>query len=180
MAGMERECPDGRHDGKSPGRPQLPNTEQEKVIEGGLGGTLQDSGFERGSWNTGVVAGGILDGFGVPYSDRPAHRPGFSIRKPPIRPVQQRHARRAEGVDRKWRVTAARWWVEDRAVVAVDAATLRDSPASRRRIRRRGGREAWPINHPRQPTQMIGASGDGFLHLQFRGGLPVEDGVGTA
>ena len=102
LSRMGREGLDGRHDGKSPGRPRLLNPEQEKAIEGDLDGTPRESGFERGSWNARMVARRILDRFGVPYSDRSAirlaHRLGFSIRKPPIRPVQQRHAGGADGV----------------------------------------------------------------------------------
>ena len=84
LSRMEREGPDGRHDGKSPGRPQLLNPEQERTIKGDLDGMPRDSGFERGSWNARMVAGRILERFGVPYSVRSAirlaHRLGFSVR----------------------------------------------------------------------------------------------------
>ena len=46
---MGRKGPDGRHNGKSPGRPLLSNPEQEKAIKGDLDGAPRDSGFERGS-----------------------------------------------------------------------------------------------------------------------------------
>ena len=49
LSGMEREGPDDGHDGKGPGRPRLPNPEQEKAIKGHLDGTPRGSGFERGS-----------------------------------------------------------------------------------------------------------------------------------
>ena len=55
--------------------------------------------------------------------------------------------------------------------MAVDAATLRDSPVSRRGIRRRGGRETVPTNHSKQSIHMIGALGDGTLDLQFHDDL---------
>ena len=102
LSRMEREGLDGRHDGKSPGRPRLLNPDQEKAIEGDLDGTPRESSFERGSWNARMVARRILDRFGVPYSGRSAiglaHQLGFLVRKPPIRPVQQRHARGAGGI----------------------------------------------------------------------------------
>ena len=172
---MERKGPRGRHDGKSPGRPRLLNPEQEKVIEGDLDRTPRDSGFERGSWNARMVAKRILERFGVPYSRRSAirlaHRLGFSVRKP--RPIPWNGATPEEqrAFIKKGRATAARWRAEGRIVVAVDAATLRDSPVSRRGIRRRGGREAVLVNHSKQSIHMIGALGDGTLDLQFHDGL---------
>ena len=105
LSRMEHEGLDGRHDGKNPGRPRLLNPDQEKAIEGDLDGTPRESGFERGSWNARMVARRILDRFSVPYSGRSAirlaHRLGFSVRKPPIRPVQQRHARGAGGANQE-------------------------------------------------------------------------------
>ena len=175
LSRMEREGPDGRHDGKSPGRPRLLNPEQEKVVEGDLDGTPRDSGFERGSWNARMVARRISDRFGVPYSSRSAirlaHRLGFSFRKP--RPVPWNGATPEEPTEfiNKGRSTAARWRAEGRTVVAVDAATLRDSPVSRRGSRRRGGRETVPVNHSKQSIHMIGALGDGTLDLQFHDDL---------
>lgn len=155
LSRMEREGPDGRHDGKSPGRPRLLNPEQERTIEGDLDGTPRDSGFERGSWNARMIARRISDRFGVPYSSRSAirlaHRLGFSFRKP--RPVPWNGATPEEQREfvRKGRATAARWRAEGWTVVAVDAATLRDSPVSRRGIRRRGGRETVPTT-PSSPS----------------------------
>ena len=67
---------------------------------------------------------------------------------------------------------------EGRTVVAVDAATLRDSPVSRRGIRRRRGRETVPVNHSKQSIHMIGALGDGTLDLQFHDGLSAGSCVG--
>ena len=97
-----------------------------------------------------MVARRILERFGVPYSSRSAirlaHRLGFSVRKPPIRPVERRHAGGAEGVHREGK--SGRDKMEGRTVVAVDAATLRDLSASSKGIRRRGGRETVPVNHP--------------------------------
>ena len=61
--------------------------------------------------------------------------------------------------------------------MAVDAATLRDSPVSRRGIRRRGGREIVPINHSKQSVHMIGALGDGTLYLQLHDDLSASSYV---
>ena len=44
LSRMERKVPDGRHDGKSPGRPLLSNPEQEKAIKGDLDGTPRERG----------------------------------------------------------------------------------------------------------------------------------------
>ena len=174
LSRMEREGPDGRHDGKSPGRPRLLNPEQERTIKGDLDGTPRDGGFERSSWNAGMVAGRILERFGVPYSVRSAirlaHRLGFSVRKPRPAPYNGATPEEQEFI-KKGRATAARWRVEGWTVVAVDAATLRDSPTSRSGIRRRGGRETVPVNHSKQYIHMIGALGDGTLDLQFHDDL---------
>ena len=65
---------DGKHDGKSPGRPRLLNPVQEKVSEGDLGGTPREGGFGRSSRNVGTVTRRILDRFCVPCSWRSAVR----------------------------------------------------------------------------------------------------------
>ena len=74
LSRMECEGLEGWHDGRSPGRPQLLNPEQEKVIEGDLDGTPCECGFERGSWNAWMIARRILDRFGIAYSSRSAIR----------------------------------------------------------------------------------------------------------
>ncbi|MYB30762.1 MAG: helix-turn-helix domain-containing protein [Cenarchaeum sp. SB0663_bin_5] len=142
------ECEDleCRHDAKSPGRPRLLNTEQERTIKEGIDGTPRDSGFERGSWNARILARYILKRFDVQYSSRAAirlaHRLGFSVRK--LRPVPYNSATQEEQrkLIKKGRAAAVRWREEGRVVVAVGAATLRDSPVSRRGIRRREGRQS--------------------------------------
>ena len=182
LSRMEREGLDGRHDGKSPGRPRLLNPEQERTIEGDLDGTPRDSGFERGSWNARMAARRILERFGVPYSSRSAirlaHRLGFSVRKPRPAPYNSATPEEQREFIKKGRATAARRGAEGRTVVAVDAATLRDSPVSRRGIRRRGGRETVPTNHSKQSIHMIGALGDGTLDLQFHDDLSAGSCVG--
>lgn len=71
---MEREGPDGKHAGKRPGRPRLLNSEQEKVVEGDLGGTPREGYFGRSSRNAGTVTRRILDRFCAPCSWRSAVR----------------------------------------------------------------------------------------------------------
>ncbi len=151
---MEREGTEGRHDTKSPGRSRLLSPEQERTIEGDLDGTPRECGFERGSWNARILAIHILERFGVQYSSRSAirlaHQLGFSVRN--LRPIPYNSATPEEQREfiKKGRATAARWRAEGRMVLAVDAATLRDSPVFRRGIRRRGGRETVPVNHSKQ------------------------------
>ena len=124
-----------------------------------------------------MVVRRILERFGVPYSVRSAirltHRLGFSVRKPPIRPVERRHAGGA-GVHQEGTGGRHQAGAEGRTVVAADAATLRDSPVSRRGIRRRGGMETVPANHSKQSIHMIGALKDGTLDLQFHDDLSAE------
>lgn len=168
---MEREGPECRHDAKSPGRPRLPNPEQKKVIEKDLDGMPRESGFERGSWNARMLAKRILDRFGISYSPRSAirlaHRLGFPVRKPRYVPYNSATPEEQTEFIKTGRVTAARWRAEGRTVVAVDASTLRNSPVSRRGIRRRGKRDTVSVNHSKKSLHMIGALGDGTLDLQF-------------
>ncbi len=88
-----------------------------------------------------MLARHILERFGVQYSSRSAirlaHRLGFSVRK--LRPAPYNSATPEEqrAFIKKGRAAASKLRVEGRVVVAVDAATLRDSPVSRRGIRRR-------------------------------------------
>ncbi len=178
---MECEGLECRYDDKSPGRPRLLIPEQERTIEGDLDGTPRECGFERGSWNARILARHILERFGVQYSGRSAirlaHQLGFSVRK--LRPVPYNSATQEEQMEflKKGRAAAAKWREESRVVVAVDAATLRDSPVSRRGIRRRGGRETVPVNHSKRSIHMIGALGDGTLDLQFHDNLTAASHV---
>ncbi len=115
----------------------------------------RNSGFERGSSNGRMVARRILERFGVSYSGRSvirlAHRLGFSIRKSRPIPYNSATSEEQEFIE-KGRATAARWRAEGRTVVAVDAATLRDSPVSRRGIRRRGGGRRFQSITPSSPA----------------------------
>ena len=135
---VESRGPEARHDRKSPGRPPKPDPDQERAIKGDLDKPPGRSGFGRGSWNSGMVAGRMLERFGIACSRRTAlrvaNRLGFSVRKP--RPVPYNGAtpeEQAEFVE-EIREIIARWRKEGRAVLAVDAAIPRDSPVSRRGI----------------------------------------------
>ena len=170
LSGRECEGLERRHDAKSPVRPQLLDPEQENAMEGDLDGTSRECGFGRGSWNARMLARRTLGRFGVPYSNRSAirlaHRLGFSVRKPRPIPYNGSTPEWQRGFIKKGRAAAARWRAGDRTVVAVDASTLRDSPLSRRGIRRRE-KGAVPVNYSKQPIHMIGALGDGALELQI-------------
>ena len=57
----------------------------------------------------------------------------------------------------------------------MDAAAFVDSPASRRGIRRRGGRDTVKINYSKQSIKIIGALGKDTLDLQFHENLATEN-----
>ncbi|MCE2509149.1 MAG: hypothetical protein J4G04_07650, partial [Nitrosopumilaceae archaeon] len=130
-----------------------------------------ESGFVRGSWNSTMVARRILERFGIICGRRTAlgaaHRLGFSVRKPWPIPYNSATPEEQVGFIERTRGTIARWKGEGRTVPAIDAATLRDSPVSRRGLRRRGGRDTVRTNHSKKAMRLVGAPGDGTLDLQF-------------
>ena len=63
------------------------------------------------------------------------------------------------------------------AILAVDAATLRGSPTSRRGLRRRGGKGVVRANHSKKAIHLIGAPGNGTPDLQFHENLKGESYV---
>ena len=67
---MAREGVDAREDGKSPGRPRNMTLEQERAVEEDLDKPPGESGFDRGSWNSKLLAGHVRDKFGVACSPR--------------------------------------------------------------------------------------------------------------
>ena len=172
---MECEGPEARHDNKSPGRPRKLDPEQEGAIEEDLDKPPGESGFARGSWNSKMVARRILERFGTICSRRTAlrvaHRLGFSVRKPWSIPYNSATPEEQAEFIEKTKATIARWKAEGRVVLAVDAATLRDSSTSRRGLRRRGGKAIVRTNHSKKSIHLIGALGDGTLDLQFHGDL---------
>ena len=121
--------------------------------------------------------------FGVACSRRTALRVagrlGFSTCKPWSVPYNSATPEeQAEFI--KNRDTIARWREEGRAVLAVDATTLRDSPVSRRGLRRRGKKNVVRTNHSKKAIHLIGALGDGTLDLQFHESLKGESYVALA
>ena len=176
---MECEGPEARHYTKSPGRPRNLDPEQERTIEEDLDKPPDESGFVRGSWNSRMVARCILNRFGITCSRRTAlrvaHRLGFSVRKPRSIPYNSATPEEQAEFVEKTRATIARWKAEGRTVVAIDAATLRDSPTSRRG--RRGGKDTVRTNHSKKAIHLIGALGDGTLDLQFHGDLKADSYV---
>ncbi len=172
---MECEGLEARHDNKSPGRPRKLDPEQEGAIEEELDKPPDESGFARGSWNSKTVARRILERFGTACSRRTAlrvaHHLGFSVRKPWAIPWNgATPGEQAEFIE-KARATIARWKAEGRTVLAVDAATVWDSPTAGRGLRRRGGKATVRTNHSKKSIHLIGALGDGTLDLQFHGDL---------
>ena len=162
LSQLEREGPDGRHDGKSPSRPRLLTPEQERLIQEDLDGPPSDSGFAHGSWNARMLAGRIGDRSGIiPCSRRTAlriaGRLGFSTCKRWSVPSNSATPEEQAAFIEKMKGTIAGWKEEGRTLLAVDAVTLRDSPTlldsptSGRGLRRRGGKE----HRPRQPLQKV-------------------------
>ena len=173
LGGME--C---RYDKKSPGRPPRLNQEQQNAIDADIDRSPQESGFDRGNWTARLVARRILNRFNVRYTNdgapKQAHRLGFSVRKP--RPIPYNSATPEEQREfiENAKVTIARWGEEGRHVVVIDAATIQDSPSSKRGLRRRGGRDAAGVNHSRKSTNLLGALENGTLHVEYHDNLKAD------
>ena len=178
---MECEGLEARHDNKSPGRPRKLNPEQERAVEEDLDKPPNESGFVRGSWNSKMVSRRILERFSIICSRRTAlrvaHRLGFSVRKPWSIPYNSATPEEQAEFIEKTKGTIARWKAEGRAVLAIDAATLRDSPTSGKGLRRQGKKAIVCTNHSKKAIHLIGALGDGTLDLQFHGDLKADSYV---
>ena len=59
-------------------------------------------------------------------------------------------------------------------MVVIDAATIRDSSSSKRGLRRRGGRDAVGVNYSRKSTNILGALGNGALHIEYHDNLKAD------
>ena len=178
---LEREGTESRHDRKSPGRPRKLNAEQERSIEEDLDKPPGESNFTRGSWNAKMVATRIRDRFGISCSQRTAlrvaHRVGFSVRKPRSVPYNCVSSEAQDVFIKKMDGIRARWKEENRAPMAGDAASLQDSPTSRRGLRRKGGKDTVSTNYSKKSIHLIGVLGDGTLDLQFHENLKAENYV---
>ena len=105
---------------------------------------------------------------------RTAHKLGFSVRK--SRPIPYNGATPKEQavLIKKARNTAIRWKKEGRMVPAIDAATIRDSPASRRGLRRQRQKGY----HSSQPSQKVSSyyRGAGGWHIRHTVPWELEGG----
>ena len=59
-------------------------------------------------------------------------------------------------------------------MVVIDAATIQDSPSSKRGLRRRGGRDTVGVNYSRKSTNILGALGNGALHIEYHDNLKAD------
>ena len=178
---MAREGVDAREDRKSPGRPRNITPEQERAVEKDLDKPPGESGFDRGSWKSKLLARHVRDTFDVACSPRTAlrvaDRLGFSFRKARTIPYNSATAEEREKFIEGMTDTVARWKAEERVVLSVDATTLRDSPTSGRGLRRRGGRDVVRTNYSKRANHLIGALGNGTLDVQFRENLTADSYV---
>ena len=166
---MDHEGVEHRHDRKRPGRPRTLNLEQEKAIKEDLDKPPSECGFKRSIWNSKMVVKRIFERFNILYSKssalRLAYKLGFSNRKP--RPVPYNSATPEEQKEfiKNVRTTITRWYTEGRHVAAIDACTLRDSPASRRGLRHRGGHDTVSVNYSKKSTHVFGALVENTLKI---------------
>ena len=176
---MENKGVEHRHDLKRPGRPPTLSPEQEKVIEDDLDKPPSESGFKRGSWNNKMLVKRVFDRFNIVISHssaiRLSSRLGFSTRKPRPIPYNSATPEEQEEFIKNTKTTIARWHAESRHVAAIDACSLRDSPASRRGLRRRGGHDTVSVNYSKKTTHVFGALGDDTLDIHYPDGLKTKD-----
>ena len=167
-----------RYDNKSPGRPPRLTDEEQKAIGEDLDKSPTECGFGRGNWNSKMVVQRIWVRFGKVCSRRSAsglaRKLGFSYRKPRPIPYNSATPEEQEAFIEKAKETIAKWASEERIILALDAASLRDSPTSRRGLRRRGGRDTVPTNYSRKSLHVIGALGNGTLDIQFHENLSAD------
>ena len=175
---LKREGLGRRHDKKSPGRRRSLTPKQGGAIKEDLGKPPSESGFERGSWNSKMLAKLIRDKFGIVCSRRTALRVagrlGFSTRKPRPAPCNSATAEEQAQFVREREGAIARWKAEGRAIPSIHGTTLRDSPVSRRGLRPRGGRDTVCTNYSRKSINLIGAPGDGTPGLRFHENLKAD------
>ena len=174
--GLER-----RHDYKSPGRPCRLSEAQKKSLDKDIDQDPTKSGFSRGTWTARLVARHILNMFGIRYGDsgalRLTRRMNFSVRG--VRPVPYNSAtvgELAEYVQDTIRQAKERDG-NGYKIVFVDFAGFADSPASRRGIRRRGGRDTVRTNCSKKTVKVAGALGKGTLDVQFHESANTESAV---
>ena len=160
-----------RHDRKSPGRPCRLSDEQWVALDRDVDKDPTESGFFRDTWTGRLVARRILNKCGIKYSDSGAlkltRRMNFSVRG--VRPVPHNSAT-AKELAEYVEETVRQVREYDRngfKIVFIDFAGFADSPASRRGIRRRGGRDTVKTNCSKKTVKVAGALGKGTLDIQF-------------
>ena len=161
----------GRYDCKSPGRPCRLSDAQKEALCGDLDKSPEKSDFFSSVWTARLVARRIWNRFKIKYGNRGAlkltARMNFSVRT--ARPVPYNSATKEELEEYVGRTVEAvkRHGGEGFKILFLDIAGVVDSPASKRGIRRRGGRETAPINHSKKSVKIVGALGIGMLDIQF-------------
>ena len=160
-----------RYDRKSPGRPCRLSGVQKEALCGDLDKSPEKSDFFSSVWTARLVARRIWNRFKIKYGNRGAlkltARMNFSVRT--ARPVPYNSATKEELEEYVGRTVEAvkRHDGEGFKILFLDTAGVVDSPASKRGIRRRGGRETVPINHSKKSVKIVGALGMGTLDMQF-------------
>ena len=161
-----------RYDRKSPGRPCRLSGVQKEALCGDLDKSPEKErlfqqrmdGQARRTPHLEQVQNQIRQQ-GRPQAGRPGMN--FSVRT--ARPVPYNSATKEELEEYVGRTVEAvkRHDGEGFKILFLDTAGVVDSPASKRGIRRRGGREAVPINHSKKSVKIVGALGMGTLDMQF-------------
>ena len=109
-----------------------------------MGKPPSEGGFERGGWNSKLLARRMQDRFDIVCSRRTALRVaarlGFSTRKSRLVPCNGATAEEQAQFVREEGAIAG-WKAEGRAILSIHGTTLRDSPVSRRGLWPRGGRD---------------------------------------
>ena len=110
---MDHDGLECRHDRKSPGRPRFLTPEQEGAVEEDLDKPPSESGFDRGSWNSKMLARRICGRFGIVCSRGTAAgvagRRGFSTCKPRPIPCNGAAPEEREEFINNHKDTIARW-----------------------------------------------------------------------
>ena len=164
--GLER-----RHDRKSPGRPCRLSDAQMASLDKDIDKDPKESGFSRDTWTARLAGRHIMNAFGIKYSDSGAlkltRRMNFSVRGARLVPY---NSATAEELEEYVEETVRQAKEHDRngfKIVFLDFAGFADSPASRRGIRCRGGRDTIKTNYSKKTVKVAGALGKGTLDIQF-------------
>ena len=145
-----------------------------------MGKPPSESGFERGGWNSKLLAKLMRDQFCIACSRRTtlraAGRLGFFARKPQPVPYNGAAAKERARFLREKEGAIARRKMGQKAAPYCPymAPRCRIRHVSRRSLRARGVRGIVRTNHSRKPINLIGAPGDGASGLQFHQNLKAD------